>query len=241
MPKLSVNRFEQDIGCCAIAACSCISNYWDINKNYEYAKNITYKKILKNSKEKGLHSGEICLLLNELGFHKVTMVSSAMDIFDYKWQKFKRPKMIKTLEESLKRKKYIDEKKQTRPVLKWLKNYDYDNSIILDYNFGKYIRNSIRAKKPVIISFNWTMFFKYHKLNEKGYEDVHNGTPEMHAAVVYGYDTKGVHICDSHNVLYTYKRKKYRSGFYKMSWENLMSVMGEGDIFLTEQYVEENG
>lgn len=236
MPRFEVRRFKQDPGCCAIAACACVSNYWDPDKDYDIAKEIVIKKIKKNVINDGLYSGEICLLLNEMGFYKVTMISSIMDIFDYKWKRFKRRKMIKTLEESIKNKQYTEEKNQTRRILKWLKNYDYDNNIIIDYNFGKYIRDFIRRKKPVIVCFNWTMYFKYCKSNDKGYEDIYNGSSEMHAAVIYGYDTKGVHICDSHNALYTYKRKKYRTGFYKISWENLMSVIGEGDIFLPDQY-----
>ena len=238
MPKLKVKRFEQDPNCCAIAACACVANYWDENKDYEIAKKITNRKVKRNFKKNndGLYSGEICLLLNAMGFNKVTIVSSDMDIFDYQWKNFKRKKMITILEESLKHKKYVEEKKQTRSLLKWLKNMEYDNNLIIDYNFGRYIRHFIRQKRPIILSYNWTMYFKYCKTNEKGYEDVHNGGSEMHAVVAYGYDTKGVHICDSHNLLYRYRRKKYRNGFYKMSWENLMTVMGEGDIYIADKY-----
>lgn len=236
MPRLQVNRFNQDAGCCAIAASACVSNYWDSNKNYDIAKQITYKEIIRKAEEKGLHSGEICLLLNKMGFNKVTLVSSSMDVFDYSWQDYNKSKMIKVLEESLEQKTVSEEKKQTKLILKWLKDTNYNNQIIIDYNFGKYIREFIRSKKPLIVSFNWTIFFRYYKADCENKADTFNGSAEWHAAVIYGYDSKGVHICDSHNALYTYKRKKYRSGFYKMSWENLMTVIGEGDIFLPEQY-----
>ena len=238
MPKIKVNRFIQDPSCCAIASCSCVSNYWDKEVDYIKVKDVAVKKFFKNREIDGLDSGDICILLNELGFNKVTLISSSMSVFDYTWEKFNRNKIINKLDEALLIKKCKDEKRQVRCILKWIKDKRYDNDIIIDYNFGKYIRDFLRRKKPLVISFNWTMFFKYNKFNEKGYEDNFNGETEYHAAVVYGYDTKGVHICDSHNSLYTYKRKKYRSGFYKMSWENLMTVMGEGDVFLPDQYVK---
>ena len=55
---------------------------------------------------------------------------------------------------------------------------------------------------------------------------------------VNGYDDKGVWIVDSHHKCYKYKRKKYRRGFYKIPWENLMTIMGQGDIIIPSNYVE---
>ena len=63
-----------------------------------------------------------------------------------------------------------------------------------------------------------------------------NGDYTEHAVVVNGYDDIGVWIIDSHHKYYKYKRKKYRRGFYKISWENLMSCMGQGDVCLPEEY-----
>ena len=103
--------------------------------------------------------------------------------------------------------------------------------------FGKYIRKHLNKKKPLIITFNWTMFFKFAKEDENVKEDPINGSYTEHAVAINGYDNRGVWIVDSHHECYKYKRKKYRKGFYKISWENLMTIMGEGDVFLPDDYV----
>ena len=44
-------------------------------------------------------------------------------------------------------------------------------------------------------------------------------------------------IIDSHVGSYKYGLKKYSKGFYNIGWENLMSVIGQGDLILVSDYV----
>ena len=80
------------------------------------------------------------------------------------------------------------------------------------------------------------MFFRFPKEDEKENIDIINGKSQEHVVVANGYDDKGVWVVDSHHKYYKYKRKKYRRGFYKISWENLMTIIGEGDIIVPEEY-----
>ncbi len=236
MRRLKVTHYLQDPAYCAVAACACISNYYNTETNYETTKKIAYSKISKEISEEGLNSGEMCLLLNKLGFDKVTLVSSVFDVFDYEWKDYSRKKMLETIGDAAKKKKEELAKIDLKSIYKWYKQKSYNNKIIIDYNFGKYIRRHLNRKKPVIITFNWTMFFKFSKENEYGSLDPINGDYQEHAVVVNGYDDKGVWIVDSHHQYYKYKRKKYRRGFYKISWENLMTIIGEGDVILPDDY-----
>jgi len=236
MRRLKMMHYYQDPAHCAVASCACVANYYDSKIDYEYTKKIAYSKISKKVIDEGLDSGEICLLLNKLGFNKVILVSSVFDVFDYEWEDYGKKKMLYNLEESMKKKKNKEERNETKSIYKWYKQKEYRNKIIIDYNFGKYIRKYLNKRKPVIITFNWTMLFKFPKEDEKGNTDIANGIPQEHAVVANGYDEKGVWIVDSHHKYYKYKRKKYRRGFYKISWENLMTTIGEGDVIFPDNY-----
>lgn len=237
MKRLKVNRFQQDPCYCAVAACSSIINYYNPEMDYEKTKEIADKKISKNIATEGLTSGEICSLLNVLGFNKVVLVSSDINFFDYQWVKYKKRRMIETLKDAVKKKKSQEEKATLKDVYKWYKKIEYDNQIIIDYDFGKYIREHLNKKKPVILTFNWTMFFKFEKFGKYSVDPI-NGEYEEHAVASNGYDKNGVWIIDSHHQNYKYKRKKYKKGFYKISWENLMAIIGMGDVILPDNFCE---
>ena len=83
------------------------------------------------------------------------------------------------------------------------------------------------------------MYFKYTKQGEKALDPI-KGEFEEHAVVAYGYNKKGVYICDSHHQLYKYRLKKYRDGLYIIPWEHLMTIMGMGDIYIPEDYEQPN-
>ena len=235
MKRLKVTHYLQDPAHCAVAACATAANYYNSEIDYESVKELTNKKISKKVGETGLESAQICMLLNKLGFYKVTYVTSYLDVFDYAWHSFGRRKLISALEKSAIAKKDKDQKQETRLVIKWLKDFEYENNVIISYDFGKYIRQHLNKKKPVVLSFNWTIFQKFAKEGENG-SDPYNGDSEEHAVVANGYDDKGIWIVDSHHSYYKYKRKKYRKGFYKISWENLMTCIGQGDVYLPEEY-----
>jgi len=239
MKRLKVTHYLQDPGCCAIASSATVANYYNAEIDYESTKKVATEKVDKEALEEGLASEETCVLLNKLGFYKVTFVTSDLDLFDYTWEGFGRKKMIQVLQTSVATKKDKEDKRRTRKIIKWLKNYDYDNNLVISYDFGKYIRQHLNKKKPVLLSFNWTMFQKFAKDDEDSKPDPYNGDPICHQVAANGYDEKGLWIVDSHHQYYKYKRKKYRRGFYKISWENLMTCMGQGDVILPEEcYIE---
>ena len=175
------------------------------------------------------------MLLNLLGFQNVSLVTSDFSCIDYSWCDYGKRKMKEVLEQSIYTKKEKEERALTKNLYKWYTLQGYNNSIKIDYNFGRYIRKQLNKRKPLILSFNWTMFFKFAKEGEVGPDPI-NGESEEHAVVANGYDKNGVWVVDSHHNYYTYNRKKYRRGFYKISWENLFTIMGEGDVIIPNDY-----
>ncbi len=233
MRKLKVTRYKQQPGHCSIASSSTVGNFCNPEIDYEYSQKIAKKKVAKYI-DGGLDSGEIGSLLNYLGFQKVTIVTTNLEIFDYSWSDYKKSRLLLRMNEMAKSYKgaYRGVLKSLR---KWLSNYEFDNNIVIDYDFSKYIRQSLDKGFPIVLSFNWTMYFKYTKY--KGIiENPIKGEAEEHAVVAYGYNKKGVYICDSHHQCYKYKLKRYRDGLYIIPWEQLMTIMGVGDIYMPEDY-----
>jgi hypothetical protein len=122
--------------------------------------------------------------------------------------------------------------------VKFLENED-GNNVIIDRQFGNHIREAINNGLPVLVSFNWNLFFKFPKWNKYGEADPIRGDFEQHEVVIYGYDDDGVNIIDSHHEMYKGKLKKYRNGRYKMDWETLMTTMGSGDLIIPKEFSKE--
>lgn len=238
MKRIKVTHFLQDPSCCAVAAAAVLANFYNPDMDYEDVKKIAYRKVSKKIVDEGIDSFQICILLNYLGFQSVTLVTSDFSCIDYTWSQYGKRKMKKVLKESISSKKDKEEKELAKNLYKWYILKGFNNNIKIDYNFGKYIRKQLNRKKPVMLSFNWTMFFKFAKESDIG-ADPFNGDYEEHVVVVNGYDKNGVWVVDSHHQSYTYKRKKYRNGFYKISWENLMTIMGQGDVIIPNDYYME--
>jgi len=115
----------------------------------------------------------------------------------------------------------------------------YNNQVIIDYRFGNYIREYIDAGLPIVLSFNWTIYFEFRKENSQGIPSS-AGCSQEHAVAVRGYNQRGVHVVDSHYQFYKgRKRKKYRNGMYLITWEQLMTCMGCGDLILPSDYNQE--
>jgi hypothetical protein len=234
MKQLDMTPFEQDYGCCAVAASAIVANYYDSEIDYKKAKSLTLKRVCRKVADKGLETSQIGTLLNLLGFQKVTIISSDLDLLDYTWKNLNRKRMIDILEKSVVESKKRDKKYSAKLMIKWLGNLRYNNKLIIDYNFGKYIRKHLDKNKPVIIVYNWTIYHKAPKEGKNG-PDVFNGKEECHAVVISGYDDKGVYIIDSN-----YRPSKRKKNSYKMSWENLMTCMGTGDVILADKYGKYN-
>jgi hypothetical protein len=238
MKKLKVTRFLQEPCCCSIGSTSCVANYYDSDIDYTFVKELATKRVSAKVDDEGLESGDIGLLLNYLGFNKVSIVSTDLDIYDYSWSRLGKKALLENLKKMTKAKKKEGEgyDEYTKGIYKWLKKKDFDNNVIISHDFGKYIRSYLNRKKPVIITFNWNMFFKFPKDGADCNPDPINGESEEHVVVAYGYSKRGVYICDSHHKYYKYRLKKYRKGFYHIPWEELMTIMGNGDLFLPEDF-----
>jgi len=235
MVKLKVNRFINDPNLCAVASSAIVANYYDNSIDYDRTKEIAVKKISKNVFDLGLDSAEIGMLLNRLGFNEVEIISSNLDFLDYSWAKLSKNKLIKklnTLENKTKDETVQSYCKISSDFLK----FSIKNKLIIDYTFSDYIREYLDKKIPVIITFNWTKYFRFTKDGVNGTPDPFLGDSTEHAVVAYGYDDKDVYICDPHVKFYKYKLKKYRDGFYKMPWEILMGVMGNGDVIIPSNF-----
>ena len=104
MRRLKVTHYLQDPSYCAVASCAVVANYCNPEIDYLYTK-IVADKLVKNIGDEGLETGDSCRLLNKLGFYKITVVSSDMDVFDYAWENYGRRKMTEVLLEASKKKK----------------------------------------------------------------------------------------------------------------------------------------
>ena len=126
MPKVKINRFLQDPGFCAIATCATLANFYDSSIDYNHVKELL--KLDSIESFDGLDSGEIGILLNKLGFKKVTIVTSDFKVVDYSWENYGRKRLVECLLKMRDRKTpegYID----CKDFYKWLKDYNYDNNL----------------------------------------------------------------------------------------------------------------
>lgn len=234
MRPLKIQRFLQDPAHCSVAAASSIANRYNKNVEYITGKAIC-KKFVTNNTDDGLYTGEIGLLLNYLGFKKVTIVSSDTGIYDYSWKKHSSPNLTKELHKFAKTRGVDKETKlNAKASCNFLDNSS-KNKIIIDYRFAKYIRDYLDNGVPIILSFNFTMFFNLPKYGSLGPDPI-QGYAEHHAVVARGYNKTGVHIVDSHYEYYKYRLKRFREGYYVFPWEDLLTTMGEGDLIVPESF-----
>ena len=105
MKRLKVTHFLQDPSYCAVAACAVVANYFNPKIDYLYAKEVADKMSKEDISEEGIETEESARLLNLLGFHKVTVASSDIDVFDYEWENYGRRKMTESLKYAIAHKK----------------------------------------------------------------------------------------------------------------------------------------
>ena len=79
MRKLKINRYKQLPGHCAVASCAAVANYYNKNITYESTQDVAKENVVKNL-DNGLDSGEIGLLLNNLGFQTIFHESYSDDM-----------------------------------------------------------------------------------------------------------------------------------------------------------------
>lgn len=235
---LSVKRFKQKSNECAVCASTSLANYYD--------KSIVYNKVRKllnaRTRQNGLYTVEQADLLNTLGFECVTIVTNDLNLVDYSWSKLSKSGLVRKLEKLLshiRRSKshfsphstlstYQKSREQcVSKMIEWLKNTEHDNRLVIDHDFPKYIKKSLDQGHPVGVSVNATSMFRLKKGGAKRDADI-KGEVEEHALVIRGYDDKGVFIVDSDFST----EARYKTGYYKVTWEQLLINMSSGDLLL---------
>lgn len=230
--NLKVKRYLQEPGDCAIAAAASVANFYNSTVDYDLARHIV------NPDGQGMYTADIGSLLNQLGFASVTIVTADLDHFDFEWKKLRKPELIEQLKRATRYCRDAGYRQSSQAYINFLANEECDNHVIIDHHFGGYIRDHLMEKKPALASFNFTMFHRLPKWNDDGEDDPIKGESSEHEIVIAGCDNDGVEIVDSHHELYRGRLKRFRSGRYRMDWETLHTVMGQGDLILPDGYDE---
>lgn len=234
---LSVRRFRQKSNECAICASTSLANYYDKGIDYEDVRQLLNARTRQN----GLYTAEQAKLLNTLGFECVTVVTNDLDLVDYSWSNLSKRRLVGKLKRMLTHiRRSVShvaphslysgwQKSREQSVghmIEWLESPVCDNQLVIDHDFPKYIKRSLDRGHPVGVSVNATSMFK---LKKGGARDADiKGEVEEHAVVIRGYDDKGVFIVDSDNS----DDSRYGRGYYKISWEQLLTNMPSGDLIL---------
>jgi hypothetical protein len=227
---LPVKRFKQFPSECSIASTTALANYFDENISYSEVRKLVPKKLRKE----GFFSSQQGRLLNQLGFMSVTIVTADLDLIDYSWAGLKKPSLIrrmKKLRTHYGKAQMSDMYDYVNDMVKWLEDDQFDNNLVIDNNFRKYIKRQLKKNVPVGAAINWTSVFKIKKSGTKD-SDI-KGSEEHHSIVLRGCDEEGVFIVDSHHRNYKGKLAKFHNGYYKMSWDKyLVNAAGGGDLIL---------
>jgi hypothetical protein len=238
---LSIKRFKQKEGECSVCAASSIANYYDKALSYKNVRQL----IPIRRRKSGLYTSQQAQLLNDLGFEWLTLVTSDTDMVDYSWISLTKKQIIAKLKKvrtHVRRSighmaphaSYCMVQKSREEcvtdLIEWLESQEYDNNLIIDNDFPKYIRRSLDKGHPVVVSVNVTSMFKLKKGGEAD-SDI-TGEQEEHSVVIRGYDDKGVFIVDSDHQYLKGDLARYKNGFYKVSWEKLLVNTPGCDLIL---------
>jgi len=237
---LSVKRCKQHPSECAIAATACIAHYYDPSVEYEGVREM----IPPRSRKGGMTTWQQCSLFNKLGFNKVTVVTFDLELVDFTWSKLTKKGLIRKLKKMRAhygRSREPNYKDYTDKAIKWLEDENNDNNLIIDHDLPRYIKREINAGRPLGASFNWTSAFRFVKTryakapkNSKRINGEFDGQAVSHSVIIRGYDDKGIFVVDSHHQYYKGKLKKYKNGYYKLSWEKFLVNVPMGDLILAD-------
>lgn len=228
---LKLRRYLQEPAECAVAASASVANFYNKEIDYDYVREVA------NPDGGGMYTPDIAILLNKLGFRSVSVVSADINQLDFDWKDLESNALVRQLRKVGKKHSYKCYRDQAKAYVDFLTAPGYDNELIIDRHFGRYIRKYVGLGMPILASFNWNLFFEMPKWNNQNKNDPIRGEFEEHEVVICGYDDRGVHILDSHHQLYTGKLQKFSSGRYSIDWETFMTVMGFGDLIIPGEYV----
>jgi hypothetical protein len=233
---LNVKRVKQRPSECSLAASTVLASFYDPSIKYQQVRKLVSQKF----RDKGMWTSEQAGLLNDLGFTKITIVTADLDIVDYSWTDLSKDELIEKLKKMRThygRARNFGEKGRVSDMIKWLSREEHDNQLKIDQDFPKWIRRYIDNGRPVCASINWTALHKMPKSsayadgNRDKYVDI-GGTPELHSIVVRGYDDDGIFVVDSHTKYYKGRLRRYRNGYYKISWNKFLVNAPFGDLIL---------
>lgn len=227
---LPVKRFKQQPSECAVAAASSLAHFFDPEVDYEQVRSLLPARV----RRKGLHTSQQARLLNSLGFTSVTIVTADLNLVDFSWAGLSKRQIVvrmKKLRAYYGRMRDRDSWVCVDDMIKWLEDERYDNNIIIDYAFKKYITRQLDRGVPVGAAVDWTTLFKFSKWAHRQRDDI-RGEREVHAVVLRGYDDNGVFVVDSHYKYYRGKRAKYKKGYYKLPWDKFLVNIPSGDLIL---------
>lgn len=229
---LNVKRFKQLPSECAIASAASIANYYDDLVCYRDVRGMLSEK----EKRGGLWTSQQAKLLNDLGFTDVTIITAERDVIDFTWSKLSKDKLIVRLRKKAAycgRIRDTYERDRIKHLADWLADEEYNNRLIIDWDFAKHIRRNLDAGRPVGAAIAWTTYWRKSKSLGKINDDI-RGDPEDHAIVLRGYDSAGVFVVDSHTQFYNGRLKKYKNGYYKIPWEKFLVNIPEGDLIIVK-------
>jgi Peptidase_C39 like family len=228
MKCLNLRRFVQDSAYCSVGAIAAVTNHHNPDVDYQITKIIANKllHVRRPAFFQGMTTGNMAYVLYMMGFDSVIIYSCDLDYLDWYFANKSSGEILSSLKHMTKQNKgcYHED---IDDIIEFLSSNKKGNKLIMDKDFGTRIRESIDVGDPVVISMNWTLCFGRPKVD---------GDCEHHAVAVEGYNKKGARIIDSHQEYYKYKLKEFKSGKYTLSWENLMTVMGQGDIVVPSKY-----
>jgi hypothetical protein len=227
---LKVKRFSQRGNECAVAACSSFANFFDQTIQYKVVRK-DILDIATTVNKDGMTTPEQGLLLNKMGFSNIKIVTAYTDLFDFTWEKKTKEEKIERLKKIrsfYKRKSNLSLADLAEEYLKFLNNDGCDNTVIIDYDFSKWIKSIISKGKPVIASINYTAFNRLSKTYNEEYDDI-KGDPVEHALAIRGFDKDSIYVVDSSG-----KRTKKYTGYYKIKWEHFLVNIGTGDLIFAE-------
>lgn len=236
---LNVKRYKQRPSECAIASTAALAHYFEPSIDYKSVREIVIKNKMGYTGEfqdikSGLYTTEQARALNQLGFGNVTIVTADLNLIDFSWCKYSKKSIVrrmKKLRAYYRRQKDEDNRHYVNDMIKWLEDDRYDNNVVIDYEFKKYIKKQLDKGIPVGAAINWTSLFKFSKGNRRQNGDI-EGVAEDHSIILRGYDAKGVFVVDSHHKFYTGKRAKFKNGYYKLPWDKFLVNIPSGDLIL---------
>lgn len=209
---LWVRRFAQKQQECGIAAVSSVANYYDTDITYSQVR----KLVADDLKVHGMYVPEQALLLNQLGYAKITIVTNDLEMFDYSWNRLSKERLLvrlRKVKQFFYRRMNYDYSTLAGYYIDFLSKKDYDNQIKIDHDFAKYIKRHLRNGKPVLSMVNWNAMHRCAKSRTRSCV----GEADYHAVVIRGYDAQNVFVVDSDNL-------KTRNGYYKLPWQRFLTI-----------------